>query len=457
MTPRIASLRPLAPLGALLAALPLLGALLAGAARADEIVYRDAETCAETTVRVDSIESETWTEIRYAERPRAPTKSVPTAQVLEIRRDGQTPEAKSLLAAIGDLERGNVSDARAALGDLSGGGYAVDLETRKRRYRSFTENDPPGKNQRPPWTSEYAHFFYAKALYQEGDQKKDMDLLNEALLALEDLPVPGGDAKARTGGFLKRFQGGNSRWYANAMLLKAQALVGLGRYEDAEKAYKDLGDKALSLDIGPRWAYEAKLGPGRIAEAGGKTLDAVNAYTDAANFMRLLLEKETRGCVRKEIGRLFSRARVEAAGVMLRQAEKTRSSAEFANLRQFIEQGTPQALMKTYRALPKAQLDALIEGAMDPRVQAVAQTGLGLAYLQEKAYEQAILAFRSVEVKHFGVAEEHARALHYLAEAADAASKQARGAARDVYAAYRDDALKRLREDHPNSPWAGKR
>ena len=83
------------------------------------------------------------------------------------------------------------------------------------------------------------------------------------------------------------------------------------------------------------------------------------------------------------------------------------------------------------------------------------QNGLGLAYLQEGKFEDAILAFRRVEVKYFQVPEEHARALHYLARAADEASKQASGGeARAQYERYRDNARSRLKAEYPNSPWA---
>ena len=83
------------------------------------------------------------------------------------------------------------------------------------------------------------------------------------------------------------------------------------------------------------------------------------------------------------------------------------------------------------------------------------RNGLGLAYLQEGKFEDAILAFRAVEVKYFQVREEHARALHYLARAADEAAKKASAeGARTLYEKYRDDARGRLKAEYPNSRWA---
>ncbi len=410
----------------------------------------------------EEITSETATEIKYREKARGPELSVPTALVVLLKRDAGAggAQGRDLQNAIGELDRGNLAEARRALKNLSGGGLKQDLESGKMVYQGFATNDPPGKRKRPPWYSEYAHFFYAQALYEEGLQRKDEELLKQAYLALVDQPLPEGgkDDKGKpltTGGFLKRFQDGNSRYYADAMALAAKTLVGLRQYDEAAKMFKALGDEAIASDIGPTWAYEAKLGAGRIAEAQGKYLEAINGYKDAATFMRLLLPRETRNCFRRLIGRLHSRARMQAAGIMLQRAEKNRSPSEFAELRDFINESTPEALERQYRTLPSAQRVALVEGALDPQVQAVMQNGLGLAYLQEGKFEEAILAFRRVEVKYFQVPEEHARALHYLARAADEAAKQAAGdEARNLYQTYSDNARSRLKAEYPNSPWA---
>ncbi len=454
-------MNPYRPPLLLLAAVAMLLLAVPGAARADEIVYVDPDTCAEITVRVEEIVSETWAEVKYREKARGPEVSVPTALVVSIRHDAGGAQLKELQNAIGELGRGNLAEARRALKVLSGGGFKQNLESGKLEYQSFSLNDPPGKRKRPPWSSEYAHFFYAKALYEEGSKRKDKELLDHAYLALVDQDLPSGEKdeegkKKRTGGFLKRFELGNSRYYADAMALTAKTLVGLGRYPEAAKAFKALGDAAIANDIGPKWAFEARLGAGLIAEAEGKYVQAINAYKDAATFMRLLLPRETRACFRNLIGRLHSRARMRAAGIMLRRAEKNKSPAEFAELRDFIHESTPEALAKKYRTLPGSQKDALVEGALDPEVQAVMQNGLGLAFLQEGKFEDAILSFRAVEVKYFQVPEEHARALHYLARAADGAASKASDEARALYERYRDEARSRLKAEYPNSPWAQK-
>lgn len=433
----------------------LLFLLAPSVATADEIVYRNAETCAEITVRAPEITSETWTKVMYREKTRGPEITIPAALVLRVNRDATTQDQKRLLNAIGELERGNLSEARRQLKIMSGGGYKQDLDSGQLVYMPFTANDPESSKRRPPWSREYAHFYYAKALYLEGKENKDTELLKQAYLALVDQKVPGGDGKQTTGGFLQRFSGGNSRFYPEAMLLAAESLVALDRYADAAKGYQALSDAALKVDMGPRWAYEAKLGPGRIAEAKGDDRKAYEAYVDTANYMKLIIGKEVRPCIRREIGRYFSLARTEAARVLLRQAEENKSPTEFLKLRNFIEESTPAALEKKFGSLPKAQRDALVQGALDSGVQAVMENGKGLAYLNDKLYEDAILAFRAVEVKYFQVPEEHARALHYLALAAEAAAGEARqDEARKLFESYRDGARRRLREEHPNSRWA---
>jgi tetratricopeptide (TPR) repeat protein len=433
----------------------LVAAALAAAslASADEILYRDPDTCEVKPLRVGEIVAETQKEIQYREKERTgPIKTVPTSLVVEVRRTGDS-QATKLQEGIDELERGNLPEARETLLKVSGGGWQVDTEG-KRTFTPFTANDPPGRNRRPSWVSEYAHFHYAKALVLDGMRSKKNDLLEEALLALDDVPVPGGDGKARSGGFLGRFKEIGSRWLSEATLLKARALVGLGRHDEAAKVYEALYESAVSLGLSPRWALEAKLGHGEIAEAQGKPVDARTAYSTAADLMTVLLKDEARNCLRNEIGRDYSIARMRAAAVMLKAAEEHKSAPEFKALREFIEAGTPEALRQKFAGQAKPVLDALVAGAQDPFVQAVSQNGLGLAYFHEKRYDDAILAFRAVTVKQFHVPGEPARALYWLGQAADAAAKQAKGEAAKFYEALRDEAAKSLRAEHPDSPYA---
>ncbi len=433
----------------------LLGLSLASArlARADEIVYRDPATCAEKTAKGVEVTSETWTEIRYKEKSRGPELSVPTSLVVDIQHADTSPQVQSLLSAIADVERAPTIETVNTLHALSGGGFEQDLSTGAMVYKPFGESE--GSKHRPPWPTEYAHFYYAKALYLVGTKTKDPELLKQAYLALVDQKVKGAGGKdVQTGGFLTRFEGGNSRWYAEATTIAAKCLIGLQRYDEATALFKQLEDKTLALDIGPEWAYEAKIGPAEIAEAQGNAQSAINAAIAATNFMQLMLKNEVRECVRRELGRYYSRARMRAASVMLREAERNKNPSQFADLRNFIQESTPEALRKQFSTFTPEQIDAIVQGAMDPYVQAVLKNGLGFAYLSEKRYDDAVLAFRAVAVKYFEEPEEHARALHYLAQAADEAAKAAtRPEAKKLYEAWRDAARESLRKEHPGSPW----
>ena len=431
---------------------------------ADEIVIQNLDTCALETKRVFAVTSETWSEVKYRERARGKEIVIPALQVVEIRRSGKDKTAEGLGTAVQELGRGNLREAKSALEELSGGGWRTNLESGERYYNNFRASDPPGRNKRPPWTSEYAHYYYVRALVELAEQNKDRDLFKEALTALDDVDVPGPvddkgkSKKIKSGGFLARFADGNSRWYPNAMLLKARALMGMGRYDDAAQIYAELHKAAIGVPLDPRWAFEAKLGAGKIAEAQKKYTDAETAYNNAVTNMELLLKDEKRNCLRMAIGRYFSRARMRVAAIKLAHAEKRKAATAFQSLRAFIEQGNPVALRKRYGSrLTKDAVDALVAGSRDPQVQAVAQNGIGLAYLNEKKYEDALIAFRSVVVKYFEEPTEPARALYYLAKAADGASKQAKDPeVRAMYAAMKTQALKRLRSNYRGTQWATK-
>lgn len=442
----------------------VLGALLlAPLAVADEIVVRDLNTGAEKSIRCWGITSETWTEVKYRERQRSADKSVPTNTVVRIIRGDKSANAQNLRSALGELERGNYAEAARALKEISGGGWKVDFDTGERTgFKSFAEGDPSGRNKRPSWVSEYAHFHYAKAKLMEGLANDDRAALEEALLAVDDVKVPGGDGKQTTGGFLGRFKGGNSRFYPEAMWIKAKALVGLGRYADAAQTFSELQAEATKIKLLPRWTYEGVIGPGVIAEAQGNLTEAVNGYRAAMPTMEVLLEQETRDWMRRQCGRWWSQAHMNVARVKLADAEKAKSPAKFSSLRTWIQKGSPTEVRKyaERKGWPKPSVDALVAGARDPGVQAVGLNGIGLAYLNEPKprYEEAMLSFKAVSVKYFQVREQHARALYYLAKAAKEAAGAANGKAevKEMYTNMADEAVRMLRKQHPDSDWANK-
>jgi len=432
--------------------------LLAGTSRADEIVVRDLATGQESTIPCYAVTSETWAEVKYKERKRSSEKSIPTLTVVRIKRNDKSKAASDLAGAIDTLERGNHAEAANALHDISGGGWTIDLESGDKKYVSFSEHDPSGRNKRPTWISEYAHFYYAKALFLDGVAKKDRDIIKAAWLALADVPVP--DGKGTTGGFLGRFSGGNSRFVPAAMALEAKALMQLGRYDEAGAAFKALHKAALSIPLDPRWAYEGLIGSGAITEAQGNDTGAVETYRGAITTMLVLLGQESRSYMRRRYGVYYSQARMRVARLKLQVAEKRKAAVAFADLRTWIKGGMPEAVRKLGQAkgLPPESIAALVAGARAPLVQAVGYNGIGLAYLRESKpkYVDAMLAFKAVAVKYFEEAEQHARALYYLAQAAEGASKAAKGEVRSMYTATAEQALTMLRSQHPGSTWASK-
>jgi hypothetical protein len=433
--------------------LPALGLLATQrCARADEIVARNPDTCEETVIRCHEVLPETWTEVEYRETARGPTKKVPLNLVVEIRRTSGGAERSNLEAAIQELDRGNLTEARQALRDLAGGGYKVEEGTKK--FYAFPK--PAGaRGRRPAWTHEYAHFHYGRALVLEGLRSQNDALLEEALLVLDDVPVPGAGAET-SGGFLGRFKGGNSRFLPDAMLLQAQALGGLKRWDEAAAAYSKLFDDAVGQGLSPRFVYEAKVGPGRLAEAQGDAAKAMQAYEQAPTALETVLSQAPNRCLRLETGRWYNRVRMLVGETMLKKAEAAGSAAAYVTVKQFFEESRPEALEKKFAGRPAEQLEALISGARDPEVQAVAKAGLGQAYLAEKRWDEAILALAAVTVRSYTAREQAAAALYHLAKAADGALAAAPAEAKSVYQAIKDGALSRLKQDYPESPYATK-
>ena len=428
-------------------------------AHADEIIVRDLDTGAKSSINVWGVTSESWSEVKYKERERSAEKSVPTLTVVEINRSSdKSANAQALRAAIAELERGHHREAADAFQAINGGGTKLDLETGERKFVSFSENDPSGRNKRPSWISEYSHFYYAKAKYLQGAKNNDRAALEEAVLALDDVKAPSGEGK--TGGFLGRFANGNSRFFAEAMMLKANALARLKRYDEAKATFAELDAEAIKVPLEPRWLYEGAIGPGVIAEDKGDLKAATAAYNAASNKMWVMLGKEQRRWLLAEVGRYISRATMRTTAAMLSEAEKSGDAGDFRQLSAHIAGTSPDALRKKAqgRGLGGAAVNAVVAGARDPAVQAVGLTGEGLASLNASKpnYEEALLAFKGVTVKYFEEPEQHARALYYLAKAADGAAKGAKGDARTMYNAMAKEATRMLRDQHPDSPWAQK-
>jgi tetratricopeptide (TPR) repeat protein len=443
-------------------ALPLLLAAAAPAARADEIRWRDPQTCETKTEKVAEVVAETWVEVSARTKERGGVdKRIPARLIVDIVRPADDAQATRFAEAVGDLLRGRFAEARSGFAAISGGGPKV-TEQGQRVFVPFNASDVPGKA--PKWHAEYAHYYYAEAAWREAVRRgRDKQGLEEALRALvADEPAPKPDPKDKEKkdppvgekGFLARFAVGKSRFYPDAMLLKARVLQDLGRSDEALKAYDELYAKAIELPIGARWAYEAKVGPGRLAEARGAAADAETAYEAAAQALEQLIATAPDPCTRRDYGRYYNEAGIQKARVLLEAAEKAASPPAFARLQEYLRTRTPDALATRFRTRPHDVVSAVVEGAGAPSVQAVLQNGLGLALLHQGKHAEAVFAFTEVRVKHFGEADEVPRALHYLAKAADAAAAASKGEAKALFEQTAAGARKELETSWADSPWA---
>jgi tetratricopeptide (TPR) repeat protein len=436
-----------------LAAAALAVAAVPGLARADEIRYRDPQTCDVRVEKVAEVVAETWTEVAARRKPKGPVDlKVPARLVDEISRPAEDPQAQKFVDALGELGRGRFAEARDGFAAVGGGGPRVNEEGGKVVFRPFNAGDEKG---RPKWHAEYAHYYYADAAWRAaaGKDKEGLEHALRALVADAAAPKadPGKEAPPAEKGFLVRFAGGKSRYYPHAMVLKARVLSDLGRHDEALKAYDDLYAKAIELQLGARWAYEAKIGAGRVAEAKGAGAEAEAAYEAAAAALESLVATAPDACTRRDLGRYFNEAGVQKARVLLQAAEKANSPPAYARLQEYLKTRTPDALAARMRGRPAEVVAAIVEGGSAPSVQAVLQNGLGLALSAQGKHAEAVLAFTEVRVKHFAEAAEVPRALSYLAKAADAAAAAATSPeAKAVYQAQAAGARKELAASYPD-------
>ncbi len=428
-----------------------------GVAQADEIEVLDLETCKRSTLRVAEVVSETWATVSYRlKRPgRGPISEIDTIKVVAVHRTGGERVEEAMAA----LRQRNYRDAVRLAQSLSGGGWTTTSDEdgiEMRVYNSFDKNDPKSGKKRPSWKSEYGHFLYAKALTMKGLAEKDKATVEEALLALDDMPIPSGKDKQTSGGFLGRFKGGNSRFYGEAMALKAQALTFVGQYDEAKKLFESLSQDAMRVPLAPRWAFVAATGGGHIAEAKGDLKAAVSEYSRAASSMLAILGTEKHRCHQLELGRFFARARALAIRVKLKEAESKNNKGLYSQLGRELQNETPARLKAKYQSKAKPILTAILVGAQDPEVRAISSIGTGLANFHSGKFEEAVVAFREVTVVHFRRAEQVAQAYYYLGKAAQEAAKKANPKTKAMYETMAKDAKEVLRTSFRHTEWAKK-
>ena len=425
---------------------------------ADEIVTLDAKSGRQRTIRASEITSESWAEVKYRTRPKGAEEIVPARDVIRIERK-DSGDAQRLQNGISALRRRNYEEALAQLRFVHGGGLYKDPDSDEDKFSSFSAGDPPGRKERPAWESEYAHYYYTQALYEQSKQDGDSKGYNYVLMCLDDMPIPDAEEGVTTGGFLARFKDGASRFYPAALHLKALTLVGMGKYDEAREVFDLLYSSAVKVPLHPRWAYEAKIGLGTIEQAKGDANKARSAFNSAATVMRARLEKEETPLYRNEYGRYFSRARSQVALLRMADAEKDNNTASYQALRSYLEGNSPEALKKEFGSkLGKEHLAALVAGARDPGVQSIMLNGIGRAYLEEGKLAEAIIRFRAVTVKYLlGDPDQSGRACYYLAKAADQAAKAAKSpAVRKMYEGLKASATRLLSERFGKTRWASK-
>jgi tetratricopeptide (TPR) repeat protein len=422
-----------------------LAVLLAGSARADEIRWTEPTTEETKVEKAFEITDETWAQISYRQKDKGPIKKIDTRLVLDVRRAGDDPNIASYREALDNFQKGNYRPAAMAFGQVAGGGLRKNPETDVEEYRPFTS-----EGGRPKWYAEYAHYWFAKAMYEHGRAKGDAKSLEYAYRAIAS------DTKDDKG-FLARFKEGKSRFYPDAMVLKADIELEQKKPDAALATFKALAEAAAKNPLNPRWTYEAQRGLGRVAEAQGKGPEAEAAYDAATSVLQSNVETAPDAATRRAYGRWYNEMRMQRARVMREGAEKSNSPPEYKRLRDYLTESSPDRLKAKFAGKPAEVVDAVLSGAMSPTVQAVAQNGIGLAHLHEKRYVEALFAFDAVRIKYFQVAEEVPQALYYLATAATAASQAATSqGVKDLYKAQADAARKELTSGYADSPWAKK-
>lgn len=433
----------------------LLGLLSAGSlalfpamANADEIRSYDPQTGALQVDKVHEVTAETWTQISYRRREGEPLKQRETRLVKEVIRGPDDANAAKYRNAKDEYQKGAYKIAALLFADVAGAGLRRDQTTDEEKYTPFTAED-----KKPKWFAEYAHYWFADALYRHAMSKKEKDVkaLEYALRAVD------ADAKDEKG-FLARFKEGKSRWYPDAMLLKANILLAMGKPDDALKALEALGDAATRNALAPRWAFEAQRGKGRIQEARGARPEAEAAYEAASSVLVSLLDTAPDPWTRSVLGRHYNELRAEKARVIRQGAEAADSPPEYRRLRDYLVEGTPERLRAKFAGKTKEVQDAILSGALSPTVQAMARNGIGLSLLAEKKYVEALWEFDAVRIKFFQVTEEVPRALYYLAKAASGAADAApKAEAKDLFKAQAAAARQELVKQFPESTWAGKK
>lgn len=256
----------------------------------------------------------------------------------------------------------------------------------------------------PPWQAPLALLELAETHAARGEAGRD-----EALAAVD------------------RFLGEHAehRELPRALLLKASLAAAAGDSAAMEGAVEQVLDLEGAGRIGPDWGVRAQLTLGNARLDAGDGRGAGDAFAQGGRLAQQALDELD--------GRADLRATLETLSLAARGGEGAAllADGQVAQARSFFQQ---------------LQRD----GADDPAVAAAAGNGLALADFAEGQHKQAQLGFARVAVTGAAVPDEHAKALYYLGQCAEALAdagleKGGRQKARTYY--------QEVQERYPASHW----
>jgi TolA-binding protein len=345
----------------LLAALPMVQT-------ADTILLTDGKII--TDVRITS---ETFTEVTYKKGTTEGRRAA--EKVLEVRHDLGAKALGDYAVAVTLMDDGDFAAAAAR--------FAAVLE------------DGVAEQTRYTWVQQHAMWRRIRCLNGLGDSAAMSAEVDRLLASVPD-----------------------TFFYAPALLMKAQALIGANDNSGARKVFQQLEGEVTSKGLPDRWAREAELG-----------LAIVDDSMDATAKQRKLQGLAEKNAV--SYPTVANRARVEVGNVMV-------ASGAYADARSFFQ-------------------SIIDSGSADPLTVAAALSGLG-----DCAYEQGLISTDTAKSKALfeEAALAHLQVAAYYREAARLRPRSMFYASHSIYRAGGENAvedsraiLRKLNSEYGNSSW----
>ena len=242
----------------------------------------------------------------------------------------------------------------------------------------------------------------------------------QALRGSSNLPA----AQAALQRFLTEFP--DHRMLPRALLLSARFAAQSGNTAAAEDAVQQVIDLAQQKKITPDWAARAHITMGQEQLTSGDGASAAQSFKSATSASEAALRDLGRRVdLQPMIETLALTARSGAGGALLAQGQIPSARSFFQQLAQ--------------------------DGGDDPAIAAAAGNGLAEADFRDGKLKDAQLGFTRIAVTGVSVPEQHAKALYFLGQCANALDlkgleKNGRQKARDYY--------NEVQERYPESHWA---